>query len=249
MGRAWDISYIMETFDGGLLELRVAQCFTDAVSEVLQGSSSLFLVSEAVYVDEWELESLWVGGVFAPNLRVGILEQAYESVKELNCIHRQVHVAMVETQGFEWDLEIFSRCCIFTTYNIALGNMKLHELPCIHIEGNHSILDFIKLNVLFAVGYTLRIQIIANYSQLPSFDCTLDRQRTYSTEHITQYLAVSKISLNHSIAFSCQLWTPIDFTDINFEPNFILNLNSLVSVLLTCNAFQIIKSKLGLDLS
>ena len=80
MRRARDISDIMEAFNVGLLKLRVAHCFSDPCGEVLQSSCSLFLVSEAVYMDEWEPEGLWISRVFAPNVRVGVLKKAYKSI-------------------------------------------------------------------------------------------------------------------------------------------------------------------------
>ena len=66
------------------------QRFTYSLHEVFFCFVEFMMKREAVDMNHWEM-------VF-PNKRVSIVEKTNEDVQELDCIHRKVHVAMIEAE-------------------------------------------------------------------------------------------------------------------------------------------------------
>lgn len=96
----------------------------------------------------------WVG---EPDVWVCLLEKPIKDIKKLNSYHGQVHITMMKSKSVFWNLQF--RFILF----IALCNVESHEIPSIHIECCHSILDFVKFYIFFAILDAFWVKIITHY--------------------------------------------------------------------------------------
>ena len=87
----------METSDIFRLKRRVGHCLTDPLYEEGQCGFFACLVGETVDVNHGQV-NFAAAILVLPDCLVGVFEGANEAVKELNCVHWQVHQAMVELE-------------------------------------------------------------------------------------------------------------------------------------------------------
>ena len=90
-------------------------------------------------MDHWQI--VLACGAILPNLLISIVKRANEAVKELHCIHRQVHHAVVE-------LLVFFRHTVLLSASVVFIHQHSKVLSCIHVERQDTVLEFVKLDVL-----------------------------------------------------------------------------------------------------
>jgi len=143
-----------------------------------------------------------------PNLRVSILEQADEGIKEFDRINWEVHVAVIESE------EILRDFCL-RRVGTACDDM-LDKLSGIHVEGDNKLVYLVHLYVLLQVLVAGRVQIISDDLDLlldSSFYC----QWADSAEHVAQHITFLKDFINHAVPLAAQFGAPIDTTNIHLE--------------------------------
>lgn len=141
-------------------------------------------------MDHGQHQRLGVAGVFPPDVRVRIYENANESIKEFHSVHWQIHIAVVKFQGLRIDI-----CAI-----IGLIHTELYEFSGVHIECLNTVLHLIHLNVEFAIFDALGVQIIADHSKPLSLDSRFHSEGTDPTEHVAEHLAVFQKCANDPIS-------------------------------------------------
>ena len=170
----------VETSDITSIEFRVAHCLTDPLNEEVQSPVLSWLICEAIDVDHWQVKL----AIFAlPDSLVCLIEGTNEAVKELNCVHRQVHHAMVELQEVWWDRLLFGSL-------ISLVDKHPEVLSGIHVEWTYSILQLIELDVLFEVFKRDGVQIVGQDLQLWYLNSCFNSKRAYTTEHVAEDIVI-----------------------------------------------------------
>ena len=100
-----DISDRVETGDIGCLESRVVHSLANSLNKEVQCSILRLFVSESIHVDHGQII---LTTLIFPNSIIYLIESAIKAVKEFNCIHRQIHQAVMEFQEVSWHTLLLS---------------------------------------------------------------------------------------------------------------------------------------------
>ncbi len=136
VGLRGNISDVVKTDYVLFSERRVVHSLTDPLSEVDQSLVSCWLVSEAIDMDQGQLNLF----SDSPHLRVTLIKQAHKNIQELDRIHRQIHKTVIKAQP------CFLNPLLHRTHILPI-HQHLHKCPRIHIKSLNTLIHFIERNV------------------------------------------------------------------------------------------------------
>ena len=111
----------------------------NSIDEICAGLINGAFAREAVDMYHWQIKLASLP--IQPDLFISISKSSNEAVKEFNCIHWQVHHAVLELSHFCWHSPFISLLIIFVHEHAQVG-------PRIHVKGDNPAAELVQLDVL-----------------------------------------------------------------------------------------------------